>query len=74
MIIKYTVGSRAGRVTEVDDVTGRWMVDKRRAVEVAPEPPEQGVEVPRVKRKYTRRAPVDQAPVEGVSEGGSEEG
>ena len=77
MKIRYSVGSRAGRITEVDEVTGRWMIDKRRAVEVAPEPaPEAGGEAPRTKRKYTRKAPVAPVPgpdVEDAQEQGTED-
>lgn len=77
MKIRYSVGSRAGRIAEVDEVTGKWMIDKRRAIEVTPEPaPEAGGEAPRTKRKYTRRAPVAPVPdteAEDAQEQGTED-
>ena len=56
MKITYTVGSRAGLTAEVDTETGTWMVAKRRAIAVQ-DTPSEGDGEPRVKRKYTRRAP-----------------
>lgn len=45
------------------------MVSKRRAVEVpAVQPPVEGTEAPRVKRKYVRRAPTD-----GTTDKGTED-
>ena len=58
MKIQYTVGSRSGTIAEVDQGIGQWMVDKRRAVAVS-EAPVEAAEAPRVKRKYTRKAPTE---------------
>lgn len=59
MRIRYTVGTRAGNVADVDAETGLWMVAKRRAIEVpaAQDDPSQGGSETRPKRKYTRRVP-----------------
>lgn len=71
MKIQYTVGKRSGQSEEVDTATGEWLIDKRRAVAVQEAPIETPSE-PRVKRKYTRRAPSTQTPAEGVSETSTE--
>lgn len=72
MKITYTVGKESGRTVEVDTEVGEWLVDKRRAVAVD-ETPVEATEAPRVKRKYTRRAPVAQAPTEDDTEGTEDE-
>jgi len=69
--IQYTVGKRSGQSEEVDTATGEWLIDKRRAVAVQEAPTEAPSE-PRVKRKYTRRAPTTPAPAEGGSEASTE--
>lgn len=67
MKVQYTVGKRTGQIEDVDTSTGEWLIDKRRAVAVE-EPQEQTPEAPRVKRKYTRRAPTTQTPEESSVE------
>lgn len=59
MRIRYTVGTRAGNVADVDAETGLWMVAKRRAIEVpaAQDGPSPGGSETKPKRKYVRKVP-----------------
>lgn len=73
MKITYTVGARTGQTVDVDVTTGEWMIEKRRAVAVVEELATEVVEAPRVKRKYTRRAP-SKATEDSATEGTEDEG